>query len=351
MIVDDMEFMRIELKRLKIWGELSGFQIIAEARNGHEALIKLQTCPAELIITDIRMPVVDGVELLEKVITKKLAPCVVLMSEHSEFEYARRGLVLGAFDYLVKPINENDLLNLLKRAKQFLAQKKEEEVRLQSYNPSLDMKQIIELMENGNKVEDIAAITFDKIANAEVELLKIQILIQRLLKEMSEVINNDLPRLEKFIGIRSFENRDFSKITCLDALKEIFVSDIGQLGNRISNLIFSNDYGNIVMQISKYVLENVDCEINLQLIAEALHMNKNYLSEVFKQKTGISLIEYVTKAKMERAKVLLVQGELKSYEVADKLAYKDAEYFSKLFKKCTGMSPTECRNSTKLSKK
>ncbi len=348
MIVDDMEYMRLELKRLKIWGEVSGFQITAEARNGYEALAKLQECPVELIITDIRMPVIDGIELLEKVKIKKLASCVVLLSEHSEFEFARKGLVLGAFDYIVKPINENNIINLLKRTKQFLTQKKEEEVKLQIFNSSLFMKEIIELLKEGNKAEDIAALAFDKIANTEAELLKTKVLIQILIKEMLEIIKKDLPWIAKFIAARSFEISNFSEITCLDKLRKTFVSNIRQLGNLINNLSFSHYYGNIISQISTYVLENVDSEINLSLIAEALNMNKNYLCEVFKQKTGISLLEYMTKVKMERAKILLAQGDLKSYEIADKLAYKDAEYFSKLFKKYTKISPIEFRNNIKL---
>lgn len=55
MIVDDMEIVRLQLKRLKIWGEVSGFEITNEARNGHEALQKLQSNPVDLVITDIRM--------------------------------------------------------------------------------------------------------------------------------------------------------------------------------------------------------------------------------------------------------------------------------------------------------
>ncbi|NOV78726.1 response regulator [Clostridium saccharobutylicum] len=70
MIVDDMEIARLQLKRLKIWGEVSGFEITDEARNGYEAIQKLQTNSVDLIITDIRMPIVDGVELLEEVMKK-----------------------------------------------------------------------------------------------------------------------------------------------------------------------------------------------------------------------------------------------------------------------------------------
>ncbi|MDP4091681.1 MAG: response regulator, partial [Bacillota bacterium] len=321
-----------------------GFRIEAEARNGHEALIKLQTYPIDLLITDIRMPIIDGMELLEKVITKEMAPCVVLMSEHTEFEYARNGLVLGAFDYLIKPVIENDIAKLLERAKKFLVQKKKEETRLKSYDPSSDIKRIVELIKEGKEAEELAELVFDKIEDNEGELLNTQTAVQKFRDQMSETLYSDLPWLSKIIEYKGFESSCFTKVSCMDGLREIFVSDIRQLGDRVKSITFRSDYGSMILQASTYVLENVDSEINLSMIAASLHLNKNYLCEIFKQKTGVSLLEYITKVKMERAKVLLGKAELKSYEVADRLAYRNAEYFSKIFKKYTGLSPTEYRS-------
>ena len=61
MIVDDMEIMRKEIKRLKIWREQTGFIVSAEAKDGQDAIKKLREKNMDLVITDIRMPIVDGV--------------------------------------------------------------------------------------------------------------------------------------------------------------------------------------------------------------------------------------------------------------------------------------------------
>ena len=71
MIVDDVEVMRRDVKRLKLWGESSGFIIEAEAVDGLDALEQLEKHSIDLVITDIRMPHVDGIELLRQISEKK----------------------------------------------------------------------------------------------------------------------------------------------------------------------------------------------------------------------------------------------------------------------------------------
>jgi Response regulator containing CheY-like receiver domain and AraC-type DNA-binding domain len=80
--------------------------------------------------------------------------------------------------------------------------------------------------------------------------------------------------------------------------------------------------------------------IAVKTIADNLFLNHSYLSTFFKEKTGSSLVEYITMVKMERAKVLFINSNLRNYEIADKLGYKDVEYFSKVFKKYTGETPS-----------
>lgn len=127
LIVDDIDILRYDLKRMKVWGETTGFAIEDEASDGREALKKLRESSFDLLITDIRMPVMDGMELLRAVSKENLCPCIVMLSDYTEYSYAREGLLHGAFDYLGKPVNQNDILELLGRAKIFLDQKKRTE--------------------------------------------------------------------------------------------------------------------------------------------------------------------------------------------------------------------------------
>jgi len=94
------------------------------------------------------------------------------------------------------------------------------------------------------------------------------------------------------------------------------------------------------------VLENVDNDVSIEGISRAIFMNRKYISEVFRQKTGELLIDYITRVKMARAARLLCESSRKTYEIALQLGYKDTEYFSKLFKKHMGITPSEYRNLT-----
>jgi len=84
LIVDDMEVFRRTLKRLKLWGDATGFVIISDSVDGQDALMKLEADSYDLIITDIRMPKMDGIELLRAVSEKKLCPVSVLLSDFAE---------------------------------------------------------------------------------------------------------------------------------------------------------------------------------------------------------------------------------------------------------------------------
>jgi len=136
---------------------------------------------------------------------------------------------------------------------------------------------------------------------------------------------------------------DFSGANDPDSIKNRFVSAVGRISGLIARLKQGTEDNGITGQVCRYVLENIDGNISLSAVSDSLFMNKSYISEVFKQKTGLSFIEYLTIVKMERAKKLVGDGRLKAYEVAELLGFKDVEYFSRLFKKYTGITPSEYR--------
>ncbi|MGO4540670.1 response regulator [Paenibacillus sp. 2TAB19] len=101
MIVDDELLMRIGIRSMIDW-EAQGFRIAAEAENGKEALELAHTVRPDLIITDIKMPVMDGLQLIRET-SKTVADCkYVILSNFDEFRYVKEALQLGAIDYLIK---------------------------------------------------------------------------------------------------------------------------------------------------------------------------------------------------------------------------------------------------------
>ena len=91
-----------------------------------------------------------------------------------------------------------------------------------------------------------------------------------------------------------------------------------------------------------YIEKNyADSSVTLNSVCTALAMSTSYFSSVFKNYTGETFIESLTKKRMEKAKILLEQGNLKTYEIAEAVGFSDAHYFSVAFKKTVGKTPTE----------
>ncbi|MGN1415314.1 MAG: response regulator [Oscillospiraceae bacterium] len=122
LLVEDDSAMRFLYSKMKVWSEC-GFRIAAEVSNGKDALEVLGRESFDLVVTDIRMPFVDGIELLREIKKRGIDVCVIFVSSYDEFEYARQGLVLGAFDYILKPVNDKKLSEVLERTKQCIAEK------------------------------------------------------------------------------------------------------------------------------------------------------------------------------------------------------------------------------------
>lgn len=120
LLADDFAVFRKQIKRMKLWETETEFEICGEASDGDEALKMLRADSFDVLLTDIKMPKMTGIELLQAVKDEGLCGCVVLLSEYTDFEYARQGLIMGAFDYIVKPMDEEKLASMLARCRGFL---------------------------------------------------------------------------------------------------------------------------------------------------------------------------------------------------------------------------------------
>jgi two-component system response regulator YesN len=103
----------------------------------------------------------------------------------------------------------------------------------------------------------------------------------------------------------------------------------------------SSPKNQLMIQVKYYINEHIYEKLSLQGIADGFNISQNYLSQMFKQYYKIGFNEYITKEKVEHAKHLLSNGNMKIYEVADRLGFENAFYFSKVFKKVAGLSPKE----------
>lgn len=123
-----------------------------------------------------------------------------------------------------------------------------------------------------------------------------------------------------------------------------YVVRIIKKGLELRESVASNRYGDVVDAVIKYIDENyADEELSLNMIASHVNFSPNHLSMVFSQQTGQTFIKYLTDYRMNKAKELLKCTGKRSSVIAMEVGYKDSHYFSYLFKKTQGMTPTQYR--------
>lgn len=126
LIVDDEPWVAYGIANLIDW-ESCGYHLIGEAHDGLTALDIIMAKQPELIISDIRMPGLDGIQLLEQIKEKQLPSKVILISGYAEFEYAQKALRLGAYDYLLKQVDKHKLTETILRLSEDLQNKQQAE--------------------------------------------------------------------------------------------------------------------------------------------------------------------------------------------------------------------------------
>ncbi|MCU6708829.1 response regulator [Paenibacillus sp. J5C_2022] len=147
LIVDD-EFWMLEGLKKVIKRDCPQFVVTAAARDGLQALELLEREAFDLVITDIRMPRMDGLQLLQEMRSRGKTMPVLIFSAHSDFDYAKQAIHYGAFDYILKPINRTKISSALKRIEELLhAQGKRREALIDTVpEQPLQGKQAVEEM-------------------------------------------------------------------------------------------------------------------------------------------------------------------------------------------------------------
>ena len=125
-LADDEQQILYGMKKGIEWEKL-GFRVAGVAQNGKEALELMEEVHPDLVISDIKMPFMDGLELSD--ILKKKMPKIqiIILSGYGEFDYAKEAIKIGVTDYLTKPVTGEQLLEALNKVKQKLDKKKRQE--------------------------------------------------------------------------------------------------------------------------------------------------------------------------------------------------------------------------------
>lgn len=142
----------------------------------------------------------------------------------------------------------------------------------------------------------------------------------------------------------NLENQFYNQISQSTMLYTLFqvcgemLEEVGRLtGNRMEKHY-------LIDQIDHFIRENYQNNITLQDIADAVHVSSAYVSRLYRNKTGVTITEAINNIRIEQAKKLLEQSSYRVYEVAQRVGFEDAAYFTNVFTKHVGCSPSEYRN-------
>ena len=137
LLVDDEKLERVLIRKGYNWEE-NGFNIVGEAASGEDALEYINYHNVDIVITDINMPGMDGLQFTEKLLQKNPKCRVVIVTGFREFEYARKAIKLGVDEFLLKPVNIKEISEVMTKIKTEIAKVNEEESKVAKLKESAE---------------------------------------------------------------------------------------------------------------------------------------------------------------------------------------------------------------------
>ena len=211
-------------------------------------------------------------------------------------------------------------------------------------------KNLLECLSQGNteKVTDVLNDLFGRISQEfdhnEQQNLMIYLLLlpTRIINDMKikteNVYSDQRAIMEQFLCCKDFHEQ------CV-----LIQSLYAQVATMMQSLSKTHSHA-IVDQVRRKIEERYKEQISISTLAEEVYLTPTYLCVLFKQTTGSTINEYLTMTRLEKAKQLLADSNIKLYDVCYEVGYLSPSYFSRLFKKYVGISPSEYRNMTLSSK-
>ena len=337
---------------MEAWEKLGCFNIACRTKSIPDALEYLMHNPVDLVMCDVCISDMGGMTLLKDIKKKNMADAVVLFGSRTDVHMARQSLAFGAFDYLVKPVEDQRFEDLLQRIKSYLDERKLSREHMDNlvrivldkvghYYPKAQISQLVTHIGIGFEeasVETVLMINQTRRA-LDDDFYKVSFIICR---SMHEIITKVFYRnnwLHQFLSQQELLELSAGEYADIDELTAMAVQITETLCSSMRNLALKHIENPTIRRLADYVTVNLDKELSLESLSEKLYISKTYLSELFKSKTGCAITEYLTRVKMEKARNIIMEKHLKTKEVASMLGYKDFVYFSKIYKKYWGTTP------------
>ena len=407
-LVDDEIVIREGVRESFPWDE-TPYTLVGEAPDGEMALPIIRDTNPDIVITDIKMPFMDGLELCR--ILKGQMPWIgiIVLSGYDEFEYARQCIRLGVREYLVKPINAENLREALDKVSEQLKEERKTiehaaslRARLGSDEQLVKEKLIASLYSEEAAAEDSHSVlkhlhsmgcnviapfyavvdaAFDPVGKGQEAAFNLSESSGGVMHASSSRTGTALLVLgdnagdaeERAYAFATSLVRELERIGCdkirvgigdiVDTPEEILKSFKTArhirhilvertdekpmiLGTREMGEV-SDDPGTskVISDAKLYMSEHfTDPNLMLQDVAKSVNMSNSRFSTVFSQQNGQTFTEYLISLRLGKAKEMLRTTGVKSTQIARECGYNDSHYFSYIFKKNVGITPSEYRS-------
>lgn len=329
LVVDDDKLARKGLIAIMNW-EKYGFEVVGDVQNGRKALEFIKEHPVDIVFTDIDMPEIDGIQLMQ--MCKEMYPPVkfVIFSVYEDFSYAQTAIRLGALDYISKiNFDPDECEQILERinakyrkiCRQDQIQEENQEMLKELEKRWMHPKWIFNDREFGTLC----------IHTQNIGLRWAERIFVKCFHNFQIIMggDNDFPSLntidEMLEWIKKWRKRIYE--TCTDT----------QVRNDICSFV----------EVIVYVEEHIDDNLRSEEAARRIGMSRSYFSTKFKEMTGETFHNYVVSRKMNAAAWRIRDGVKSITQIASELGYDNFHYFAKVFAKEYGCTPAEYRNKIK----
>jgi two-component system response regulator YesN len=349
------------------------------AENPEEAVQLLKGLPIDVVLTDVLMPGMTGLELMQ--ISRKSHAHVkwVVISAYSEFAYAKEAVRLGAKEYLLKPIGKDILIDMIEQLGREVAQESErtKEAQLLKRNLRFLREAVFARWASGLDLGGIDLAPFTE-NHPQFHLVMVRMESDADTKLEHYIMENVLSELIDSTGkgfVASIDAKSLLGLVTLNeegglsqlieqlrshlkrylkapfqVLHSSLITDLSEVPAQVQQMRKSpatpvNAGGGVqaVEVALQYIHSHYTAELSLEKVASVVYLNPVYFSQLFKLKTGKGFKDYITHLRFVRAMELLRGTELKVGDISERVGYPDVRHFSQIFRKKTGFTPSEYR--------
>lgn len=359
LVVDDEPYIRTGIAaKIEQFG--SPFVVSGYAANGVEALKWLETHYADICIADIRMPIMDGLELIQSI--KQTHPRIlsIVVSSYNEFAYAKQAIQLNVADYILKPIDRTALQQSLENAAVTIEKTRMDEVFHLLLQKNAQYQEMLHRWTDyilTNRADKYPLLVVDTLNLMEGWIKEDYCLLKALSIAWIEMVAAALKRppvRDNVLPIGEWDV-DFTVLP-RERIREYYrLNAVMRMEGSILHFFdcmrkeHTSDNEKNIHRIKQYIDAHYADKLNLEKLADLIPISRSYLTALFKRSTGLTLWKYLVNVRMKKAKIMLLDQNVKVYEVAHRIGYENSEHFSKLFKEYYGITPKEYRRMVEIT--